>query len=55
MYEAIFTTLIVGMAIDYSVHLAHFYNESFGTRYQKAQAVRATRLEPELSSLKRRG
>jgi len=27
------------MAIDYAVHLAHFYNEAGGTRYEKAQAA----------------
>tara|TARA_B110001452_G_C15219166_1_gene422636 strand:+ start:1611 stop:1853 length:243 start_codon:yes stop_codon:yes gene_type:complete len=39
MYESIFTILVVGMAIDYAVHLAHYYNEAQGTRYQKAQAA----------------
>ena len=38
MYENVFTILVVGMSIDYSVHLAHFYNEAMGTRYEKAQA-----------------
>lgn len=31
------TILVVGMAIDYSVHLAHFYNHAHGTRYEKAR------------------
>ncbi len=39
MYESIFTILVVGMAIDYAVHLAHFYNEAGGSRYEKAQAA----------------
>jgi len=37
MYENVFTILVVGMAIDYAVHLAHFYNEATGTRFDKAQ------------------
>jgi len=37
MYEAIFTIIVVGMSIDYAVHLAHFFNEAVGTRYEKAR------------------
>ena len=37
MYENVFTILVVGMSIDYSVHLAHFYNHASGTRYEKAR------------------
>ena len=39
MYESIFTILVVGMAIDYAVHLAHFYNHAKGTRYERAQTA----------------
>uniref|UniRef100_A0A7S2CWY4 SSD domain-containing protein n=1 Tax=Haptolina brevifila TaxID=156173 RepID=A0A7S2CWY4_9EUKA len=37
MYENIFTILVVGMSIDYAVHLAHFYTHAAGSRYEKAQ------------------
>jgi len=37
MYENIFTILVVGMSIDYAVHLAHFYSHAAGTRYEKVQ------------------
>ena len=39
MYENVFTILVVGMAIDYAVHLAHFYIHAQGadTRYDKAR------------------
>ena len=26
----------VGLAVDYAVHITHFYNEATGTRYEKA-------------------
>ena len=39
MYENIFTILVVGMSIDYAVHLSHFYNHATGTRYEKAQSA----------------
>ena len=37
LWEFIFTILAIGMSVDYAVHLAHFYNEASGTRYEKAQ------------------
>ena len=39
LWEFIFTILAIGMSVDYAVHLAHFYNEAPGTRYEKAQAA----------------
>ena len=39
VWEFIFAILAIGMSVDYAVHLAHFYNEAPGTRYEKAQAA----------------
>lgn len=36
---AILVVMATGMAVDYAVHLAHFYNDGVGTRYQKTQAA----------------
>lgn len=36
---SILIVMVVGMAVDYAVHLTHFYNEAAGDRYEKAQAA----------------
>jgi len=36
--EALYTVLTIGLSIDYAVHIAHFYEHSPGTRFEKAQA-----------------
>jgi len=38
VYECIYTVLTIGLSIDYSVHVSHFYNEADGTRMEKAEA-----------------
>ena len=29
--------MAVGLAVDYAVHIVHFYNEASGNRYEKSQ------------------
>ena len=36
MYECLVMILAIGLAVDYDVHLTHFYNEAKGTRREKA-------------------
>lgn len=37
VFESVFAVLCIGLAIDYAVHIAHFYNHSPGTRFEKTQ------------------
>jgi hypothetical protein len=39
MFECIFIILTCGMAIDYAVHLAHFYNHADGSRKERATSA----------------
>ena len=39
MFECIFIILTCGMAIDYAVHLAHFYKHASGTRVERATSA----------------
>lgn len=39
MFECIFIILTCGMAIDYAVHLAHFYQHADGTRQQRTTSA----------------
>jgi len=34
---AILSVMAVGLAVDYAVHIVHFYNEASGDRYEKTQ------------------
>jgi predicted RND superfamily exporter protein len=36
---SILVVMVVGMAVDYAVHFAHFYNEMGGDRYEKARGA----------------
>jgi len=36
---AILSVMAVGLAVDYAVHIVHFYNEAAGTRYEKSAAA----------------
>jgi hypothetical protein len=38
-FAAILSVMTIGLAVDYAVHLAHFYNEHPGKRYAKVQAA----------------
>ena len=31
--------MVVGLSVDYAVHVTHFYNEAHGNRYEKAQGA----------------
>jgi len=37
--ESLYTVLTIGLSIDYAVHVAHFYEHSDGSRFEKAQGA----------------
>lgn len=39
MFAAILVVMVVGLAVDYSVHFSHLYQISEGTRYERAQGA----------------
>lgn len=39
IYESLLAVITIGLALDYSVHLAHFYAHAKGTRYQRTQTA----------------
>lgn len=41
IFVCTFVALTIGLAIDYSVHIAHFYNHGTGSRYERAQHAMA--------------
>jgi predicted RND superfamily exporter protein len=38
-YCAILVVLIIGLAVDYAVHLSHFYDISSGSRYERVESA----------------
>merc|ERR1712060_505813 len=42
MGECIFLIAVVGLAVDYTVHLLHAYNEQDGTREERMQGALST-------------